>query len=188
MNNDTQGIQQEGWLLQESEEVGIKQKKRSKSEACSAGIAFQESDLKRFWPKVERSDGCWLWKAGKNLQGYGMICMKKHGMTHLSAHKFSWLLHHGPIPIGLCVLHKCDTPACVNPDHLWLGTHKDNSEDMVIKGRVCRGRRHKILHNGCSLSGDDHPFRKNPLLVQRGDNHYSRRRPELRTRGERHGR
>lgn len=85
----------------------------------------------------EPFSGCWLWTAGA-LSGmqYGTFGVDT-GVSHL-AHRVSWELHRGPIPEGLCVLHRCDTPLCVNPEHLWLGTYADNNEDMAAKGRVNR--------------------------------------------------
>ncbi len=78
---------------------------------------------------------CWLWKGGHNEWGYGCIW---DGFTASLAHRVSWLLHNGPIPIGMCVLHRCDVRLCVNPDHLWLGTQADNVADMVAKDRQAR--------------------------------------------------
>lgn len=88
----------------------------------------------RFWAKVKKSDGCWEWTAMKR-GGYGRITRdgKSNGM--LTAHRLSWELAHGAIPVGLFVLHKCDNPPCVRPDHLFLGTQYDNVQDRVAKGR-----------------------------------------------------
>ena len=77
--------------------------------------------------------GCWIWIGGVNHKGYGS-CKGLHGKT-ASAHRTSWELHIGEIPSGLFVLHRCDVPSCVNPDHLFLGTAKDNTMDMMAKGR-----------------------------------------------------
>lgn len=101
-----------------------------------------DRDVERFWRKVQKQggDGCWLWTAGKRDFGYGQF----HWFTSAGeyttgrAHRFSWELHHGPIPKELCVLHTCDVPACVRPDHLWLGTRADNHRDMDAKGRRAR--------------------------------------------------
>jgi hypothetical protein len=90
----------------------------------------------RFWAKVEKTDGCWLWRGAKSSGGYG--CIGWDGKI-VGAHRASWLLRHGIIPGGLHVLHKCDTPACVNPAHLFLGTNLDNMKDRNAKGR-CRSR------------------------------------------------
>src|SRR6266567_1582450 len=88
----------------------------------------------RFWPKVRKTSTCWLWTGMKHYKfGYGFFQVGI-GDRQL-AHRISWKIHNGPIPDGLYVLHKCDTPPCVNPDHLFLGTYYDNMDDMDQKGR-----------------------------------------------------
>ncbi len=82
----------------------------------------------------EPTGDCWLWIGGDTGNGYGRI--RRKGGKKILAHRLSWELHNGPIPDGLCVLHKCDTPPCVNPDHLFLGTQKDNIQDAFKKGRL----------------------------------------------------
>lgn len=91
--------------------------------------------MERFYSKIEKTDTCWLWKAGQRGNGYGAI--KVNGKTVL-AHRFSYELHKGEIPNGLYVCHSCDVRSCVNPDHLWLGTQKDNMMDARVKGRLYR--------------------------------------------------
>lgn len=89
--------------------------------------------------KVDPESGCWLWSATIVAGGYGHISLgRKHKSS--KAHRVAWELYRGEIPTGLCVLHRCDVPACVNPDHLYLGTLKDNSRDMVQRGRNCAWR------------------------------------------------
>jgi hypothetical protein len=85
----------------------------------------------RFWLKARKADGCWSW-GGRLHSGYGLIAV--NGKT-TSANRASWIIHFGPIPDGMLVCHKCDNPECTNPEHLFLGTHKANAEDMVKKGR-----------------------------------------------------
>ncbi len=76
--------------------------------------------------------GCWIWKRYVQTLGYGQA---EVGGTIWLAHRLSWTVHQGVIPKGMLVLHRCDTPRCVNPEHLFLGTHKDNTDDAIAKGR-----------------------------------------------------
>lgn len=79
--------------------------------------------------------GCWLWSASLYKDGYGQIVDKESRRSPKRAHRVSYELYNGPISDDVLVLHRCDTPACVNPDHLFLGTHNDNMKDKVKKGR-----------------------------------------------------
>lgn len=87
----------------------------------------------RFWPKVEKTSTCWLWTGATKANGYGHLTSA--GGRHIDAHRMAWELTHGPIPAGVYVCHHCDTPRCVRPDHLYLGTPSDNYWDMAAKGR-----------------------------------------------------
>lgn len=93
-----------------------------------------EHPTTRFWRKVEVSDGCWLWLGGLFESGYGRFSQEP--WLSVRAHRYAWEITYGPIPEGLIVCHHCDTPRCVKPAHLFLGTHKDNAEDRDRKGRA----------------------------------------------------
>jgi hypothetical protein len=93
----------------------------------------------RFWTKVRMTPGCWEWMGGKTRAGYGGFFI---GGKDGYAHRFSWELHKGAIPVGMCVLHRCDNRMCVNPAHLFLGTRTENTRDMMEKERQARGERH----------------------------------------------
>lgn len=94
----------------------------------------------RFWERTWVTSGCWSWLGERNEDGYGKLSV---GLKKKFAHRVSWEIHKGPIPPGLCVCHGCDNPSCVNPDHLYVGTHKQNMEDKARKGRVSFGDRKK---------------------------------------------
>ena len=96
-------------------------------------ISRQPED--RFWSKVALGDGCWEWQGANRRGGRGAFRMGGRGTPMVSAYRVAWELMHGPIPGGLFVCHHCDNPACVRPSHLFLGTAKDNAQDMVRKGR-----------------------------------------------------
>src|SRR6266853_3758788 len=101
-------------------------------------IYTRRSITERFWEKVDTTGDCWLWTASKTEFGYGQFGTAR-GKPSTTAHRVSWELHFGPIPDGMFVCHHCDTPPCVKPDHLFLGTHEQNQLDMLLKGRQARG-------------------------------------------------
>ena len=96
----------------------------------------------KFFERVQKTDNCWFWLAGKDEKGYGLFWNKKTWR----AHRFSWTIHYGKILRKLQVLHKCDNPSCVNPTHLFLGTNQDNVNDKMNKGREnpSKGSNHYI--------------------------------------------
>lgn len=101
----------------------------------------REQLAERLWQDAEKRgpDECWPWTGADDGHGYGM-------MFDTKAHRASWEVHRGAIPDGLCVLHKCDNPACVNPRHLFLGTHQDNMRDKIAKGRAAGPRGTRCPH------------------------------------------
>jgi hypothetical protein len=105
---------------------------------------YDEKTVARFWAKVNKSGpvhpydstlgNCWVWTAAKYAAGYGSLGIG--GNRSELSHRISFIIHNGAIPNGKLVCHSCDRRECVNPHHLWLGTHKDNTGDAVNKGRL----------------------------------------------------
>lgn len=123
----------------------------------------------RFWAKVNKEGpvvrpdlgNCWLWVGGRYPSGYGSFGTGGRGKSG-RAHRVAWSLTYGEIPDGIHVLHKCDTPACVRPAHLFLGDHRANMADMANKGRRASGEVMSLTKRGAK-----HPAAKlAPLDVQ----------------------
>lgn len=93
----------------------------------------------RFWGRIKKGPDCWLWQGAVNTTGYGMASWE--GRKNIVAHRLAYKLLRGPIPAGKLALHRCDTPRCCNPDHLFFGTDADNMADKVAKRRQVHGER-----------------------------------------------
>lgn len=111
---------------------------------------MNNSDKARFWSKVDTSGDCWEWTAGCFKRGYGAFSYA--GKNPGYAHRFSYELHHGPIPKGGVVMHTCDNRKCVNPAHLNAGTQRDNIHDSIKKGRWMTKVRESVLRNWHPIS------------------------------------
>ena len=145
------------------------EKARYCSVACTNKAKVQDVG-KRFWSKVDECgpDECWEF-AAVGTDGYGKFWYRGRSVH---ASRMSYELTHEPVPDDMCVCHKCDNPRCVNPSHLFLGSNRDNSQDMLSKNRAA--------------IGNEHWTRKRPEKVRRGDQHVSRTNPECLRRGSRH--
>lgn len=100
------------------------------------------TDLTRFWSRIDKNGPipehmphlgpCWVWTAGKT-KGYGQFYINS---LAVSAHVLAWVIENGPVPLGMCICHKCDHPSCCRAEHLFAGTARDNFDDAVKKGRI----------------------------------------------------
>lgn len=128
-----------------------------------ASQGLNEDFPQRYWSKVNKNGPipqhrpelgpCWIWTVATCFGDYGQI---SGGFGRLvKSHRSSWVLHYGPIPTGMWVLHKCDVGRCVRPDHLFLGTRQDNINDMVRKGRQRSGDHNGIKHGMHKLLEED---------------------------------
>jgi hypothetical protein len=113
--------------------------------------------MERFWKKVtyEPNSGCWLWDASANPKGYGQFVLEG---VPLKAHRFAYEMLVGEIPRGEIILHECDNPSCVNPAHLRSGTYKENTSDIINKGRASCRRGHKMTPENTQI--DKHGIRR----------------------------
>ncbi len=105
-------------------------------------VNFTPEIIQRFWDKVikeEKENGCWNWTGWFGQNGYG--CFKINSAKAMS-HRVSFRMNVGEIPKGMLILHKCDNPICIRPDHLFLGTNLDNIRDRHLKGRDAKGEGH----------------------------------------------
>lgn len=118
-------IAKDGWKCPKCEKV----LRKPGGHPLSCGTGLSE---RRFWAKVEKTDSCWLYRGFIKWDGYGWLCRNGRYMT---AHRYAWTLTNGEPPAGAHILHQCDVPACCNPDHLRLGTHRDNMAEMMERGR-----------------------------------------------------
>lgn len=111
----------------------------------------------RFWDHVEKSDGCWIWTAYRDKDGYGTFALNRY--QPIQAHRFAWFLANGSDPGAFMVCHKCDNPPCVRPDHLFLGDSFANQRDSANKKRQHHARK-THCPKGHPYSGDNLIIRK----------------------------
>lgn len=140
-----------------------------------SGVYPRPSLAFRFWAKVRKTDDCWLWTGKRNPHGYGVLWHPTPAAPRRmrGAHRVAWELAYGSIADGLNVCHRCDRPACVRPEHLFLGSQLANMRDAKLKQRVPHG--------------DEHYSRRSPETFRRtrtGDNHWTHRMPARAPRGE----
>jgi len=125
-------------------------------------MAKRTPPIERFWAKVDKTGDCWEWTGARFHHGYGLFYESASVRTR--AHRFAYETLAGPIPPGVLVLHRCDNPPCVRPEHLFLGTQADNVADMIAKGRiVSRGNGGGLYGDALARSLQTHCIRGHPL-------------------------
>lgn len=124
---------------------------------------FSATDRERLWGRTDRSTGCWRWLGSRTLMGYGSFSYypEPRNCRTVSAHRASWVMAYGDIPLGMVVRHKCDVKDCIRPDHLELGTHADNMRDKVQRGRSNKAERsYQRRHPEWVVRGSTHGLAK----------------------------
>ena len=149
---------------------------------------YEHTANERFWDKVEKStnsDGCWIWQSAKTRRGYGRFWYKRRYIV--ATHAALLFGKNVIVPNNMMVCHHCDNPECVNPDHLFIGTHYDNMQDCKRKGRTALGDKNVARkHPESRVRGDDHWTRKFPERRLTGDRNPSRIDPSIMPRGSNH--
>ena len=117
----------------------------------------------------EPNTGCWLWGGATSYSGYGNAWFDADGSgkRQMATHRVAWIREFGPIPDGLVVCHKCDVKQCCNPAHLFVGTHSENTRDMIAKGRW------KPIPHESRARGEKHRSVTSPQTLKRGSKHHS---------------
>jgi hypothetical protein len=124
----------------------------------ASGIAFDVTteEAERFWSKVQKGATCWEWQGSRHAKtGYGTFSLYRVRNGPIHAHRVAYVIHYGRIVAGKVVMHSCDNPGCVNPKHLRLGSQRENTQDMIAKGRkwTPAGRRSPCRECGASRKG-----------------------------------
>jgi hypothetical protein len=127
---------QHNFVLERVRKLARERMRRWRERMNPAALRAQKRAIQRvenFWKKVNKTESCWIWTGAKNKKGYGSFGVQAN--KTMSAHRFAWRWAYGEVPDNMQILHRCDNPSCVNPNHLFLGTNLDNVLDRENKGR-----------------------------------------------------